>query len=103
MAKVKFDGVVEAVHYQPDGQVAWVRAYERRGATFSDHVLIDRQNLIERLKRGKRFVVGRRLPYLASTFEVSTPLQVAQVDGKEVLATPGAAGGRDSLQGVPVI
>jgi hypothetical protein len=103
MAKVKFDGVVEAVHYQPDGQVAWVRAYERRGATFSDHVLIDRQNLIQKLKNGKRFVVGRRLPYLASTFEVSAPLQVVQVDGKEVLATGGAGGGRDSLTGVPVI
>ena len=103
MAKVKFDGVVEAVHYQPDGQVAWVRAYERRGATFSDHVLIDRQNLIQRLKRGKRFVVGQRIPYLASTFEVSTSVQVVQVDGKELLATPGAQSGRDTLAGVPVI
>jgi hypothetical protein len=103
MAKVKFDGVVEAVHYQPDGQVAWVRAYERRGATFSDHVLIDRQNLIQRLKRGKRFVVGRRIPSLASTFEISTPVQVVQVDGKELLATPGIQAGRDTLPGVPVI
>ena len=103
MAKVKFDGVVEAVHYQPDGQVAWVRAYERRGATFSDNVLIDRQNLIQRLKRGKRFVIGRRLPNLASTFEVSAPLQVVQVDGKELLATASGQGRQDSLTGVPVI
>ncbi len=103
MAKVKFDGVVEAVHYQPDGQVAWVRAYERRGPTFSDDVLIDRKKLIERLKTGKRYLVGRRIPNLASTFEVSAPLQVVQVDGKELLATPGAQGGRDHLAGVPVI
>ena len=28
----------------------WVRAYERRGKIFSDHVLLERQALIERLK-----------------------------------------------------
>ena len=32
MANKKYDGVIEAVHYAPDGQVEWVRAYLRRGA-----------------------------------------------------------------------
>ncbi len=34
MAK-KFDGVIEAVRYK-NGQIAVVRAFERRGTTFSD-------------------------------------------------------------------
>jgi len=44
MAKPKYDTVVEAVHYQPDGQVAWVRAYQRRGPTFTDWMIL-KQNL----------------------------------------------------------
>jgi len=38
-----------------DGQIALVRAYERRGVTFSDRVLLDRATLLERLKNGKKF------------------------------------------------
>ena len=34
MAKLKFDGLIEAVRYAPDGKIILVRAYERRGATF---------------------------------------------------------------------
>ena len=52
MAKVKYDGVIEAVHYAADGQVEWVRAYLRRGPAFSDRIMLDRQTLIEDLKAG---------------------------------------------------
>ena len=41
MAK-KVDGVVEAVRYR-DGQIEVVRAYERRGAAFSDRLLLTRK------------------------------------------------------------
>jgi hypothetical protein len=87
MAKQKFDGIVEAVRYAPNGQVLWVRAYERRGPTFSDHVLIERQALVELLKAGKRFFAGQRKPYLASEFEVAQPLRLLEQDGKSVLLT----------------
>ena len=50
MAK-KFDGIIEAVRYK-NGQIVTVRAYERRGATFSDRLLIERKDLLERLKTG---------------------------------------------------
>lgn len=53
MAKQKFDGVIDAVHYNPDGQVKWVRAYLRRGATFTDNLLIQRQDLVEEIRSGK--------------------------------------------------
>lgn len=39
----RFDGVIEAVRYSPDGKIEVARAYERRGAAFSDHVLITTQ------------------------------------------------------------
>jgi hypothetical protein len=103
MARPSFDGVVEAVHYAPDGQVLWVRVYERRGATFSDRVLLDRKTIIERLKSGKKYVAGQRVPYLASTFEVSSPLRLFQSNGKDILIAGDIQTYQDNLDGVPVI
>ncbi|MBN2547525.1 MAG: hypothetical protein JXB15_00080 [Anaerolineales bacterium] len=103
MAKPKHDGVVEAVRYEPEGRIKWVRAYLRRGPTFSDRVLLDRQTLIEKLKSGKKFYAGQRKPYLASTFDISAPLQVLVKNGKEVLVTGDLQVDRDCLDGVPVI
>jgi hypothetical protein len=109
MARIKFDGVVEAAHYGSDGQLVWVRAYLRRGPTFSDRVKLDRATVVEHLKAGKRYVAGKRLERLASTFEVSTPLKVLQKDGREILVTgelqsDGASSAvRDRLEGIPVI
>jgi hypothetical protein len=103
MAKTKIDGVVEAVHYTPEGQVAWVRAYERRGPTFSDRVLIDRSDLIQRLKDRKRWVIGRRKPQWASTFETSSRLQLIQKGGRESIVTGESAADHDSLDGAPLI
>ena len=85
MAK-QIDGVIEAVRFK-NGQIVAVRAYERRGATFSDHVLLDRKELLEQIKSGKKFVIGTRKEFLASTFEEGKPVQVLNRDGKEILAT----------------
>lgn len=103
MAKAKFDSIVEAVRYNPDGQVKWVRAYVRRGQTFSDIVLLDRQTLVEQLKSGKRIVAGRRIPLRASTFEVSKPLHLIQQDKQDILVTGDMTAHKDCLDGVPVI
>jgi hypothetical protein len=40
MAK-KFDGVIEAVRYK-DGQIEVVRTFERRGAAFTDRLMLNR-------------------------------------------------------------
>jgi hypothetical protein len=101
VAKQKFDGVVEAVHYKPDGQVDWVRTYLRRGPIFSDYILLDRQTLVEHLKSGKQYVAGRRIPQLASTFEVTKPLHVVRNDGEEILVTGDLQSNKDKLEGVP--
>jgi len=103
MAKQKFDGIVEAVHYAPDGQVEWVRAYERRGATYSDYVLISRQELVDKLKRGKVFLVGQRRAYLASTFDTSQPVRLMPQNGQEVIVAGDTQAAQDCLEGVPII
>ncbi|MEW6083454.1 MAG: hypothetical protein AB1607_02555 [Chloroflexota bacterium] len=99
MAK-KMDGVIEAVRYK-NGQLVMVRAYERRGSSFSDRVLIERKDLLERLKKGEKFVTGSRKELLASTFESGKPLQVVRRDGKEFIATRDGVE-RDELEQVPV-
>lgn len=99
MAK-KFDGVIEAVHFK-NGQIVTVRAYERRGASFSDRVLIERKDLLERIKSGKKFMTGSRREYWAGEFEVGKPVLVVTRDGKEFLSTRAGAD-RDELENVPV-
>ena len=99
MAK-KIDGVITAARYE-NGQIVAVRAYERRGATFSDHVYLDRKELLERIKNGKKFVVGERKELLASTFELGKPVEVLHHHGKEIIATRNEAD-RDELEQAPV-
>jgi hypothetical protein len=98
MARMKMDGVIEAVRYTPGGKIVTVRAYERHGAVWSDHVLLDRQELSERLKQGKHFVVGDRKIYLGSFFE--TGKAVHEIGGN--ILTQGQTSARDLLAGVPV-
>jgi hypothetical protein len=96
----KFDGVIEAVRYK-SGKIEIVRAYERRGATFSDRVLIDRKGLLERLRTGRRFVTGQRRQLLASTFDVGKPLNLVGAEDRQVVTTSSAPAEHDELEGVP--
>jgi hypothetical protein len=102
MAKKKFDGVIEAAHYTRTGQIDYVRAYERRGFTFSDQVLLDRKTLLERLKARKHFITGQRKEYLGSTFAAGRDVSLVTRDGREFVSTrPDAV--EDTLEGVPFI
>ena len=103
MAKRKYDGVVECVRYKPGGDVDWVRAYERRGAIFSDHQIISRESLIQKIKSGKKFVTGRRVIGMASTFEIAGFVSVVSSGDKEILVTDNHPASQDFLEGVPVI
>lgn len=95
----KLDGVVEVAHYHDDG-LAWVRAYERRGPTWSDHVLLDRETLVERLKSGKKFYIGSRIKNEASEFE--TKARLVLVDGH--IVTEGTRSAKqDELKDLPVV
>jgi uncharacterized protein YjhX (UPF0386 family) len=98
MAK-KIDGVIEAARFK-NGQISFVRAYERRGFTFSDWVLLDRKSLIERLQKGKQFVTGTREDLLASTFKTQKPVKLVTANGHEYIATNDHVKS-DELENVP--
>jgi hypothetical protein len=103
MAKNKLDGVVEAVHYDDDGQLEWVRAYQNRGPAFSDIVILDRAALVTLLKAGKQLYTGKRIPYLGSSFEVSQPIRLVSQGGKEILVSGKGSYETDCLEDVPII
>jgi hypothetical protein len=95
----QFDGVIEAVRYK-GGKIDIVRAYERRGATFSDHILLNRKALIERVGQGKRFVIGQRKEFMASTFEVGKPVKLLGKDDQQIITT-GDQSEHDELEDAP--
>jgi hypothetical protein len=98
MARTKIDGVIEAVRYTPGGVLTVVRTYERHGAVWSDQVLLERKELVEQLKKGKRFVTGVRKAYLGSVFETGSAVHYTD----EHIVTSGQAAARDLLVGVSV-
>ncbi|MBI5823668.1 MAG: hypothetical protein HZB18_06540 [Chloroflexi bacterium] len=99
MAK-KIDGVIEAVRYK-NGQIAMARVYEKRGATFSDRVIVDRKILLERLQKGQQYITGSREDLLASTFTVGKSVLLVKKNDREFLATHANAN-NDELEGVPL-
>lgn len=103
MAKPKYDGVVQAVRYDDQGQVLWVRAFLRRGQIWSDHIMLERNELIEQIKSGKQIVVGERIPLLGATFETTVPIKVVKTNSHEVLISGDTQANSDSLEGVPLI
>jgi hypothetical protein len=99
----KVDGVIEAVRYTAEGRLALVRVYERRGATYSDRLLLSRAELLLRLKAGKQYVTGERQRLLASTFKIVADLRLMGAAGAEVIVAGQAETGKyDHLQGAPL-
>ena len=96
----KIDGVIEAARYK-NGQLVIVRAYERRGAAFSDRVLLERKTLLERLQKGQQYVTGSREEFRASTFKVGKPVLIVKLDDRELLSTHENAT-HDELEEVPI-
>src|SRR5512133_3467264 len=99
MAK-KFDGVIEAVRFK-NGHIEVVRAFERRGAAYSDRVLMERHDLLKRMKDGRKFVTGKRKEGFGGMFEQGQPVQIVSHDGQEFISTRSDAN-QDVLEQVPV-
>jgi hypothetical protein len=97
MAKPKVDGIIEAVRYDPDGHISLARVYTRRGAVWGDNMVFDRKQLAEQIKLGKRFMTGRRIPYLGSSFETGKPVKLS---GEHIVT--GESAGQDHLSGIPI-
>ena len=98
MARSKIDGVIEAVRYTSGGIITIVRSYERHGAVWSDHILLERNELVEQLKKGKRYVTGARKIFRGSEFE--TGPSVHYTDNH--ICTDGQTAARDLLAGVSI-
>jgi hypothetical protein len=100
MARSKYDGVIEAVRYKSNGQIDLVRAYERHWLVFSDHILLNREALLERLSHGEIFVTGQRKTYVANEFETG---KTVHLFGKSdpIITTKEQAGSQDFLANVP--
>jgi hypothetical protein len=100
MPSKKIDAIVEAVRYDAAGQIEFVRIYERISSTFADRSLLMRADLVERLKKGQRFVAGQRQELMGATFTTGPDLRL--VGGSAVQTTEGSGEG-DNLKGVPRI
>ncbi|PWH14474.1 MAG: hypothetical protein DDG59_12825 [Anaerolineae bacterium] len=103
MGRPKADFVIETVRYNQQGQIEWVRGYERRGEVFSDVVVLPRHELFERLKKGKKVFVGRRLYKMGSAFELSKAVKLMANNGNAVIVTENTSASSDCLEGAPTI
>jgi hypothetical protein len=101
MARKKYDGVIEAVRYAPNGQIDMVRMYELRWLVYSDQILLSRAALLEKLSQGKRFVTGQRKTYVGNVFETGKSVHISGTSNA-IITTKNQAGNQDFLANVPV-
>jgi len=99
MAK-KMDGVIEAIRSK-NGQLVQARVYERRGAAYSDRVVLDRKTLLERLKQGRLFAVGARVEFFGNNFSLGKPVLLVRRGEQEFISTRADAE-RDDVEGAPL-
>jgi hypothetical protein len=97
----KMDGVIEAVHYGDDGLIDWVRCYQRRGPSWSDRVLINREVLVSYLEAGERIFIGDRIENEASEFTLRE--KVIYDKSNNVVYSEGKPVGMDHLDTAPVL
>jgi hypothetical protein len=96
MARIKIDGVIEAVRYNSDGLISVVRMYQRRGVVWTDRILFDRSDLVEQLKNRKCLVTGSRRESFGSVFKTGSTVHYTD----DHIVTEGQAALRDLLAGV---
>ena len=90
----KVDVVLTSARYQDGGvRLAQARGFERRGDVWSDTLLFDRAALVERVRDGRRVVVGRERD-LPGDFEVGERLRLADAGW---LVADGCSAMRDDL------
>ncbi|HSM24968.1 MAG TPA: hypothetical protein VK856_08910 [Anaerolineaceae bacterium] len=101
MAKQKFDGILEAVRVDEEGQLQIARIFERHGVIFSDRFLVDRDDFIKRIKGGKKFAMGVRQYKMGSLFTTGEQIQIVSSQGKDVVVVGTTSGDKDQLNSVP--
>ena len=100
--KKSYDGVVVAACYTPQGEIEWVRAFERHGFVFSDRLTMDRETLLKNLREGKRFKTGERLIYQGNDFKISDDIRLIENDSGGIIIAGEASANQDSLGNIPI-
>jgi len=77
--------------------------YLRWGAAWSDRVILSREELIQKIKTGKRIMTGQRVEFMAGTFNISHQVKVTGPAGQEILVSGLSNENRDHLEDVPVL
>ena len=101
MARKKYDGVIEAVRYLPNGQIDMVRMYQLRWLVYSDQILLSRAALLEQLSLGKRYVTGQRKTYVGNVFETGKSVHISGTSNP-IITTKDQAGNQDFLANVQI-
>jgi tRNA U55 pseudouridine synthase TruB len=101
MAKKKYDAVLEAMRVDEDGQLQIARIFERMGVVFSDYFLVDRDQLIQRLKNGQKILTGKRQYKMGSVFDTGDEVRVISSNGNDVLVVGSESDNQDHLKSVP--
>jgi hypothetical protein len=96
----KYDFMIEAIRMSHSGQLEAARLYQRRGASYSDRIILTRPQLLEQLAAGKRIAAGSRQHRLASTFTVSAEI-IRYGKEKPVLCLAEETASADHLPGIP--
>ena len=98
-----YDGVVVAVRYSSQGEIEWVRAFERHGFVFSDRELMDRETLVQNLREGRRFKTGKRMIYQGNDFKIDEDIRLIENDSDCVIVAGSGSPNQDSLGNLPII
>lgn len=95
-----FDGIIEAVKRDEEGNIVKVRYYRRHGAGFSDVFIMTREELVAALEGKKKFIIGQRVPFMGGLFDLGDVVKLAgskdsrklvagtQSDGLELASVP---------------
>lgn len=95
----KIKGVIDAVHYLTNGKIGFVRLYERRGAVWSDHLIVNRDDLVASIRTGNKYATGKRKNYLGSSLVIDSEIMI----NHDWISTEDNISACDQLLGVPMI
>lgn len=103
MNRYKADLIIEAVHHKRNGQIDFVRAYQKRGATYSDCLLVERKELLESIVLGMRVFIGQRVPFWGTVFSELAPVRLQTIHNKQTIVTTTSNVNQKELAEAPII
>jgi hypothetical protein len=99
----KADLVIEAVHHKRDGQIDYVRAYQKRGAAYSDCFLMKRRELVQLIVDGLLVEIGQRVPSMGNTFSTRASVGLLTINQVTIITAGSAGMTKIELAEAPII